>query len=89
MTVQPPKLWARLLCDYAGVRDPTREAREVLEASEVMKWVTRLVTPATVVVVENAVVVFSATYRPNLVSLLFLLYLPVFSWCLTLLVSFS
>jgi hypothetical protein len=52
--VQPLKLWARLLCDCA-----------VLEASEVTKWVTRLVTPATVVAVENAVEAFSANYRPN------------------------
>jgi hypothetical protein len=43
-----------LLCDCA-----------VLEASEVTKWVTRLVTPATVVAVENAVEAFSANYRPN------------------------
>ena len=50
----------------------------MLEASEVMKLVAGLVTPATVVAVENAVEAFSATYRPNLVSLLFLPYLPFF-----------
>ena len=47
----------------------------MLEANEVMKQVTGLVTPATVVAVENAVEAFSATYRPNLVSLLLLPYL--------------
>jgi hypothetical protein len=56
----------------------TRETREVLEASVVMKWVTGLVTLATVVVVENTVEAFSATYRPNLVSLPFVPYLPSF-----------
>lgn len=65
--VQPLKLWARLWCDYA-----------VLEASEVTKWVARLVTPTTVVAVENAVEAFSANYQPNLVSLPFLPYLPFF-----------
>lgn len=48
----------------------------MLEASEVMKRVTRLITPITIVVVENAVEAFSATYRPNLVSPLFSPYLP-------------
>jgi hypothetical protein len=52
--VQLLKLWARLLCDYA-----------MLEASEVTKRVTGLVTPATVVAVENAMEAFSANYRPN------------------------
>jgi hypothetical protein len=49
---------------------------EMLEASKVMKRVTRLITPVTVVVVENAMEAFSATYRPNLVSRLFSPYLP-------------
>ena len=75
MTVQPPKLWARLLCDYAAIEDPSRETREMLEAGEVTKWVTGLVTPAAVVAVENIVVAFSATYRPNLVNPLFPPYL--------------
>jgi hypothetical protein len=52
---------------------------EMLEASEVTKWVTGLVTPATIVAVENTVEVFSATYRPNLVGLLFPPYL-LFVW---------
>jgi hypothetical protein len=50
----------------------------VLEASEVTKWVARLVTLATIVAVENTVEAFLATYHPNLVSLLFLPYLPFF-----------
>jgi hypothetical protein len=47
----------------------------MLEASEVIKQVTGLVSPATVVVVGNTVEAFSAIYRPNLVSLLFYPYL--------------
>jgi hypothetical protein len=77
--VQPLKLRACLLCDYAGVGDPSRETMEMLEAGEVTKWVTRLVTPATIVAVKNTVEVFSATYWPNLVGLLFPPYL-LFVW---------
>ena len=44
----------------------------MLEANEVMKQVTGLVTPATVVAVENTVEAFLATYHPNLVSPFFL-----------------
>jgi hypothetical protein len=73
--VQSQKLRAHSLCDYAGVRDPSWETREMLEAGEFTKRVAGLVTPAAVVVVENIMEAFSATYRPNLVSLLFLLYL--------------
>jgi hypothetical protein len=62
----------------AKVRDLTLETGEVLEADEVTKWVAGLVTPATIVAVENTVEAFSATYWPNLVSLLFLPYLPFF-----------
>jgi hypothetical protein len=51
----------------------------MLEAGEVTKWVAGLVTPAAVVAVENVMEAFFATYRPNLVSLLFLLYL-LFVW---------
>jgi hypothetical protein len=77
--VQPLKLRARSLCDYAGVRYLSWETREMLEAGEVTKWVAGLVTPAAVVAVENVMEAFFATYRPNLVSLLFLLYL-LFVW---------
>lgn len=35
---------------------------EMLEASEVMKKVTRLVTPSTIVVAGNAMEAFSANY---------------------------
>ena len=66
--VQPLKLWARLLCDYAGLEDPSWETREMLEANEVIKQVTGLVMPATIFAVENTMEAFSATYRPNLVS---------------------
>ena len=45
---------------------------EMIEASQVMKRVAGLVTPATVVVDGNAVEAFSATYQPNLGSSLFL-----------------
>ena len=73
--VQPPKLRAPLLCDYAGVWDPSQETMEMPEAGKVMKRVTALVSPATVVAVKKAMEVFSSTYRPNLVSLLLLPYL--------------
>lgn len=66
-----------MLCDYAGVGDPSRETKEMLEVGEFMKWVTALVTPAIVVAVRNAVEAFSATYRLNLASLLFPPYLPI------------
>jgi hypothetical protein len=77
--VQPLKLWARSLCDYVGVIDLSWETREMLEAGEVTKRVAGLVTPTTVVAVKNVMEAFFATYRPNLVSLLFLLYL-LFVW---------
>ena len=60
-----------------------------LEADEVMKRVAGLVTPATVVVVWNAVEAFSANYRPNLVSPLFLFMSSFCSGPLILLVLFS
>jgi hypothetical protein len=41
--VQPLKLRARLLCDFTGVEDSSQESMETLEASEVTKWVARLV----------------------------------------------
>ena len=44
----------------------------MLEAGEVMKRVTGLVTPMTIVAVGNAAEVFSDNYRPNLMSPLFL-----------------
>ena len=56
------KLWAHLLCDYTEVDDPSQEIMEMLEVSEVMKRVAGLVTLATIVVVENAMEAFSATY---------------------------
>lgn len=74
--VQPQKLRSPLLCDYAGVRDLTRETGDVLEASKVTKRIAGLVTPATIVTTENAMEAFSTTYRLDLVRLLFLLYLP-------------
>ena len=70
--VQPLKLRAHLLCDYARIKDPSRETMEMLEAGEVTKWVTGLVTPMTIVAVGNAVQVFLDNYRPNLMSPLFL-----------------
>ena len=73
--VQPLKLWAHLLCDYAGVWDPSQETMEMPEAGKVMKRVTALVSPATVVAVKKAMEVFSSTYRPNLVSPVFPPYL--------------
>ena len=73
--VQPLKLWARLLCDYTRVDDPSRETMEMLEVDEVTKWVTGLVTPTIVVAIKNTMEAFSATYRPNLVSLLLPPYL--------------
>ena len=38
-----------LLCDYTGVEDSTCETMEMFEASEVTKWVTRLVSSRTIV----------------------------------------
>ena len=70
--VQPLKLRALLLCHFTGVGDPSQKSMETLEASEVTKWVAKLVTAATVVVVKNIVEAFSVTYRPNLVSPLLL-----------------
>lgn len=52
---------------------------EMLKASEVTKWVTRLVTSIVIVMVENAMEAFLATYRLNLVSLRFL---SMSSFCL-------
>jgi hypothetical protein len=66
--VQPLKLRACLVCDFTEVGDLSQESMEVLDTSKVMKRVAMLVTPATVVIVENVADAFSATYRPNLVS---------------------
>ena len=44
-----------MLCDYTRAEDPSRETKEVLEVREVTKRVTGLVTPATIVAVEDAV----------------------------------
>lgn len=63
---------AHLLCDYARIEDPSQETMEMLEAGEVTKRVTGLVTPATIVMVKNTVEAISVTYRPYLVSLPFL-----------------
>lgn len=87
--VQLLKLWARLLCDYVGVRDLSWETMEMLEASEVMKQVNRLVTPTTIVMVENVMEAFSATYQPNLVNLSFPFISSFHSGPLILLVLFS
>jgi hypothetical protein len=57
-----------VLCDFAGVEDLSRESKEVLKAGEVVKWVARLVTSATVVAVENVMEAFVTTYRLDLVS---------------------
>ena len=61
----------------------------MIEASEIMKRVTRMVTPTTVVVVENVVEAFSTTYRPNLASPRFPPYLLFCSGPLILLILFS
>ena len=79
--VQPLKLRARLLCDFTRVRDTSWESMETLEADEVTKQVAKLVTPATVVVVENTVEAFSTTYLldlvlPLLLSCFLLLWAP-------------
>ena len=74
--VQPLKLRAHLLCDYIRVGDLTREIGDVLEADELTKHIARLVTPATIIAAEKAMEAFSATYQLDLVSLLFLSYLP-------------
>jgi hypothetical protein len=63
--VQPLKLRALLLCNYTEVNDPSRETMEMLEAGEVTKWVTRLVSLAIIVVVGNTMEAFSAIYRLN------------------------
>lgn len=42
--VQPLKWWATLLCDYLGVKDSSRYTKEMLDASEVMRWVKGLAT---------------------------------------------
>lgn len=48
----------------------------MLKASEVMKWVTGLVTSATIIMARNVLEAFSANYRPDLVSLAFFLGIP-------------
>lgn len=62
------KQWARPLCDYTRVDDLTHESTGVLETSAVTKWVTGLVTSATVVAAGDAVEAFSVNYRSDLVS---------------------
>ena len=74
--VEPLKQRAHLLCYYARIKDPSHEAMEILKAGEVTKWVTGLVTSATIIAARNAVEAFSANYRPDLVSLAFFLCLP-------------
>ena len=66
--VQPLKQWVTLLCDYPWVKNPTREIMEMLEVSEVMKWVGGLVSSRIVVVAEGAVEAFLVNFWPNLVS---------------------
>lgn len=74
--VEPLKQRAHLLCDYARIKNFSHEVMEMLEAGEVMKWITGLVTSVIVVVFRNTVEAFLANYRPDLVSPLFILCLP-------------
>ena len=62
---------------------------EMLEAGEVMKQITGLVTPAIIVMIGNTMEAFSATYRSNLISLLFPYISSFRSGPLILLVLFS
>jgi len=68
--VQPLKLRSTLLCDYTGVKEPTRETMEMLMASKVKKWVTGLNSSGVVVAAGDTVEAFLANFRPNLVSCL-------------------
>jgi hypothetical protein len=56
------------LFDYSRIEDLTHETKEMLEVSEVMKWVGGLVSSRTVVTAECAVEVFSVNFQHNLVS---------------------
>lgn len=68
LRVLPLKRWATLLCNYSGVVDPTREFSKALDVAEIMKRVGGFVSFGVIVSAECVVEVFSATYRPNLVS---------------------
>lgn len=56
---------------YVRVEDPTREVVEELESNAVVEWVAKLVGVGVVVTIENAVMAFSVSRRPNLVSFAF------------------
>lgn len=57
-----------LLCDYTRVEDPTRETMEMLMDGEVIEWVTRLVTPMTIIMAKDIVEAFLAIHWPDLLS---------------------
>jgi hypothetical protein len=62
------KRWAHLLCDYVWVEDPTCESTEELEDDTIVMQMMGLVGRGVMVAVECAVVAFSASRHPNLVS---------------------
>jgi len=66
--VQPLKQWVHLLCDYTRVDDLTCEAMEELEHDVVIECMARMVSAGVIVVSKSAVVVFSVSHRPDLVS---------------------
>lgn len=72
------KRWAHLLCDYFRTEDQTQEAIEELKDDVIVQRMAGLVSEGVVVSTECAIVVFSVSCRPNLVSHLFL----CFSLCL-------
>lgn len=66
------KRQAHLLCDYVGAKDPTREAMKELEDDMIMQQMAELVGGGVVVATECAVVAFSVSHHPDLVSRPFL-----------------
>lgn len=85
---------AHLLCDYFGAKDLTWEAMEELEDDVTVQWMVGLVDGGAMVSTECAIMAFSVSHCPNLVSRPFLCFShcpwsALGGWLLTRLVSGS
>lgn len=66
--VQPLKQRAHLICDYTRVEDPTCEVADELEDDAVIEWMAKLVGIGIIVMTKSAIMAFSMSRHPDLVS---------------------
>lgn len=62
------KQWVHLLCDYTKVDNLTREATEELEDDVVIEHMAKMVGVGDVVMTKSAIMEFSVSHHPDLVS---------------------